>query len=170
MTHYAIFEREIYEVCPKYEEMVSAKFPQALELYSNDFGVESKYEDMIETDRYSGVREWYFVNCITHNSKNTDKIIHWEGKLFLNELKIGENITINNESFQVLNVNKNVNGKITYKIENKYIKCENYDDLYALCEIKYNENSKVIVTDIELNSKKDEIKEEKRTLWDKLFG
>lgn len=166
MSHYAIFEREELHVYPDYEDMICWRHGN-IGFYDGVCDVKDKFESIITINRYGCINQRFLVNCIVHKTKGAKKVIHWEGELNLNELKIGDAVTIQSEVFEILDVNKNVNGAITYTVDNKYIKCTNYNELYTECINKYNENLKVLVGNLEKSN--EVIETRKKSIWKRLF-
>lgn len=165
MSHYAVFKRDVYELIPIYKERVNLV---SSSLYNSYYSLETKYEGVVHTSMFAGIPEGYLVNCITHITNNKEKVIFWEGELNLNELQVGDNVSIEEDTFKVKYVIKNVDGTITYEFDNNYIKSKNYDELYNMCEEQYNKNRKILID--ELNNKNKKIKEEEKSLWSKIFG
>lgn len=166
MSHYAIVKRQRYWIKPEWHLKL-------LDMYGfsiNKIKYESKKDDYPYTTAYE--------NIIVETETKGLLIDYWEGNIHQDILNVGEKLVINDETFTIKNVEKHVDGKVTYQVDDLYENIENYDELLVECEKKYEEHSVQLKTEkfnrqTELNNTIIENTTEttkKTSFWQRLFN
>lgn len=140
MSHYAIVKRQRYWIKP---EWVSGESD-----YSYKRLDKVKYEDL-----EFRLGDSYYVNLIKHEKTKGLLVDYWQGEIHHKFFDVKEKIIINGESFTVKKVEKNVDGSMVYEVDGIVENIENYDELLAECEKKYEDYSIKLNADIEAYQK-----------------
>lgn len=140
MSHYGIVKRQRYWIEPKwYEEM---------RLYQHCFNYLTVNNEVrkVEAIKHENMELGYFgvkYNNVIHEVLRKGLLItYWEGKVNHAPLNIGETMVIDEEKFTISKVEKDVDGVVTYYVDDLILESEDYNDLLSECEKKYEEHSK----------------------------
>ena len=129
MVHYAIIRQPIYIEKPFHQEEMHL-------IYSGMYGRIYKYRDA-EYDSF--ITKYSNVIGIDQSFSKKYKTI-FEGKINLNEYENGDIVEIEYKKYEIKEVIKSVDNKITYTVSEKhFVKCDDYTELLDECERKFEE-------------------------------
>lgn len=104
------------------------------------------------------IRKMVFIASKTVSVE--DKIVNFNSSF---DVPIDNKIEIDGEEYTIINKTYQLNGDVDYVVEDKFIKCENYDELYN--EIR-EETKNYLLMKRELEDKLDEkVVDEKKSIW-----
>lgn len=126
MSHYGIIKRQRHWIVPEWR-------PYGVNSYHTNRTL--KYESI--SDKYKHCLD----NIIIESTKKDEIIIYWEGEVNQPIVLIGESIEIEGEKMKVLSIDKNINGNVTYLVEEFETISPRYDELLEECNILYDQYS-----------------------------
>ena len=127
MSHYGIIKRQRHYIIPEWRHTGVVHYHSKNKILRHGN----------ESDKY----KYCFDNIIIETTERDDVVTYWEGEINQPIVLVGESIEIDNEKMLVLAIDKNINGTITYLVNDYQTISPRYDELLAECNKMYDDYS-----------------------------